>query len=564
MKIALGQINPVVGDISGNVAKIIEFANQAKAEQARLIVFPELAICGYPPLDLIFKPSFVRSNREALDYLKSQVSGIAIIVGYVDVKSRSSRKLTNAAAFIDNNKIIGRQFKTLLPTYDVFDEARYFESADEYNVFTLDDVRFGISICEDIWYEREWQQQGYTCNPMARLNELNPNLIVNISASPYVVNKEYVRSDLVKAASEKFNMPVIYVNQVAGNDELIFDGRSFVADCAGKITMVGKPFEEDLKIVEFLPESKEFTSSFSLNYQLTPQENIYKALVLGLRDFAHKCGFTKATLGLSGGIDSAVVACLAADALGASNVLGVAMPSIYSSPHSLTDAKELAKNLNIDFKVIPIDSMMQESLANFKTHAFELKNQLTLENIQPRLRGLILMALANEFNYLVLNTGNKSEIACGYCTLYGDMVGGLAVIGDLLKTGVYELARFINVRQGKKIIPPNIITKRPSAELRENQFDDEALPPYPILDKIIGYYVEEHLTVSQIEELGYNIKLVTEVINLIDSSEFKRKQSAPTLKLSKRSFGSGRKMPIAYKTRYLLEELFMQESCKVH
>ena len=557
MKIALGQINPTVGDISGNILKILDYANQAKSLGARLIVFPELAICGYPPLDLIFKPSFVRSNREALAYLTERIEGIGVIVGYVDVKSSVSKKLVNAAAFIDHNQIVGRQYKTLLPTYDVFDEARYFESTNEYNVFTVDDVRFGLTICEDIWYQREWENRNYTSDPVAKLKLLDPNLIINLSASPYVINKEKVRCDLIQNTAKKFNLPIIYVNQIAGNDELIFDGRSFVADRDGKIQMVAKAFEEDLIVVDFDSRSQRFKAQNVIEGD-NQLENIFKALVLGVKDFTRKCGFSKVVIGLSGGIDSAVTACIAKYALGAQNVYGVAMPSKYSSGHALDDARVLANNLGIKFDVIPIDKMMQETLLNFQDNVYALKNSLSLENIQPRLRGIILMAISNEFNYLVLNTGNKSEIACGYCTLYGDMCGGLCAIGDLLKTKVYELANYINVMAGEEIIPRSTITKRPSAELRENKFDDDTLPPYATLDKIISYYVEEHLSVPQIEELGYNINLVQDVVNLIDRSEFKRKQSAPTLKISQCSFGVGWKMPIAYKAKYILEDLLCQ------
>lgn len=544
MKIALGQINPCIGDIKGNTEKIIKFSSLAVKEGARLVIFPELSICGYPPLDIMFKTGFLQANLKALDYLADSIKDVAIIVGYVDNDPKNTHKLTNSAAYINNGKIIGKQDKTLLPTYDVFDEERYFVSATKHQLFVIDNIKFGITICEDIWYQSESAIRGYKLNPLEQLKKLNPDLIVNLSASPYIINKELIRYDLISLAAKTYTTPIIFVNQIGSNDELIFDGRSFVASANGEITMCAKDFEEDLTIVNYHNHNKSLTGNL-VTTSISPTENTYKALVLGIQDYVHKCGFSKVVLGLSGGIDSAVTCALAVCALGPENVLGIAMPSKFSSKHSVTDANELASNLKIKFNVIPIEGIMQTTLANFKLKFQELKKSISLENIQPRLRGMILMALSNELNCLVLATGNKSEIACGYCTLYGDMCGSLSPIGDLLKTQVYDLANFINSMNN--VIPRNTITKRPSAELKDNQYDEDTLPPYEVLDKIIEAYVEKHLSISQIVKFGYNENLVQEVIDLIDKNEFKRKQAAPTLKISKVSFGVGWKMPIAWK-----------------
>ncbi len=541
MKVALAQINPTIGDIDGNVAKILDFARRARDGGAELAIFPELAICGYPPMDLLLKDSFVHANLAGLHSVRQHLSGIAALVGFVDINPGAGRPLFNACALLDGGKIKAVQQKTLLPTYDVFDEDRYFEPATSYSAFAVNDWPLGISICEDIWNYRElYPRPRYQVDPIERMTLLHPRVLVNISASPFTASKHHIRHELVRNQAVKHSVPVIYVNQVGGNDELIFDGRSIAVDASGQLIARAAAFEEDLIFVDLALGEGEIRESPE-----DPTINTYQALVLGTRDYMRKCGFEKAVIGLSGGIDSAVVCAIACAAVGSENVLGVCMPSPYSSAGSLEDARLLADALGIELRNVPIDSPM-ECFDRLLEPVFEGKSRdVAEENIQARLRGLILMGLSNKYGYLVLTTGNKSELAVGYCTLYGDMCGGLSVISDLPKMMVYDVARYVNERENREVIPVSTIEKPPSAELRPNQRDQDTLPPYVVLDGILHAYVEQRRSLDQIVELGYRPDVVRDVINRIDRNEYKRHQAAPGLKVTARAFGFGWRMPIA-------------------
>lgn len=554
MKVALAQINTTVGDINGNVERMLQFADRAKAEGARLIVFPELAITGYPPMDLLLKTSLVEQNLEALETLTNNLRGIAAIVGYVDINKGSGRPLRNAAAYIDDGEIKATQFKTLLPTYDVFDEDRYFEPATSYLVPTCDGFRIGLSICEDIWVSQQLLPKSrYLVDPVDKLIEHRPDLLINISASPFTAGKRELRDQLISDQALRHKVPVIYVNQVGGNDQLVFDGQSVCASADGTIVARAAAFDEDLLIVDVERTTKASVGSVQITgASQAPKSRIaeiYSALVLGTRDYMRKCGFTRAVIGLSGGIDSAVTYAIACDAIGPDNVLGIAMPSPHSSQHSLDDAAALAANYGTKYSIVPIEAAMH-SFDRMLHPLFEgLPADVTEENIQARARGVILMAVSNKLGYLVLTTGNKSELAVGYCTLYGDMCGGLAVISDVAKMTVYALARYINESAGKDMIPCSTIEKAPSAELRPGQLDQDSLPPYQVLDDIIHEYVEERKTMDEIVGLGFDAEVVKDVINRIDRNEYKRKQAAPGIKLTTRAFGVGWRMPIAQRFR---------------
>jgi NAD+ synthase (glutamine-hydrolysing) len=541
MKVALAQINPTIGDFQNNVAKIVDFGKRAAAAGARLVVFPELAICGYPPMDLLLKESFIKANLEGLQRVIAELAELAVLVGYVEPNPGAGRPVFNACALADGGQLRAVQHKTLLPTYDVFDEDRYFEPARSYAHCAVDDWSVGLSICEDIWNYRElYPRPRYQVDPIDSISQFEPRVLINISASPFTVGKQHIRHELVRNQARSHNIPVVYVNQVGGNDELIFDGRSIVVNAKGDLIARASSFEEDLLIVDLAAERGEIKDC--------PEDktaNIYQALVLGTRDYMRKCGFEKTVIGLSGGIDSAVTCAIACQAVGRDNVLGVAMPSPYSSKGSLDDAKSLAHNLGIELKEIPIaltmsafDSMLAPAFSN-------LAKDVTEENIQARIRGTILMSLSNKYGSLVLTTGNKSELAVGYCTLYGDMCGGLAVISDLPKMMVYELAKFINEESGREIIPSSTVDKPPSAELRPNQLDQDTLPPYVVLDGIINAYVEQKKRIDEIIALGYRPEVVRDVVNRIDRNEYKRHQAAPGLKVTAQSFGFGWRMPIA-------------------
>ncbi len=566
MRIALAQINPTVGDIVGNMRRINDAIASARSQGARLVVFPELAIVGYPPKDLLLKPQFIEDNLRALNLIARRVSGIDVIVGYADRNPRPiGRPLHNAVAVLRDGQIVSRHFKTLLPTYDVFDESRYFEPgpADEReNLVTIDNVIVGQTICEDLWNDEQLiARRLYHENPIADLHAAGAQLLVNSSASPFIQGKQDFRVELFGQQVKRFGKPLVYCNQVGGNDELVFDGNSMVFDATGKLIARARDFEEDLLIVdvpipgvdprpdESARREQGSIASSSAPAALVPHsmgmESIHKALVVGLRDYVRKCGFRSVVLGLSGGIDSALVAAIAAKALGRENVVGVAMPSRFSSDHSIADARELVRNLGIAFHLIPIGGV-HEAYEQTLAPAFDgLPHDLTEENLQARVRGALLMAFSNKFNHLLLTTGNKSEIAVGYCTLYGDMCGGLAVLSDLPKTTVYELSEWINQNAGRDLIPRNTIRKPPSAELRPDQTDQDSLPEYAILDAILFRYVEEEKSIAEIIEDGFDEATVVRVATLIDRSEYKRRQAAPGLKVTSRAFGFGRRMPIA-------------------
>jgi NAD+ synthetase len=547
MRIALAQINPTVGDIRHNMRKILDYIGQAKAQGAEIVVFPELALIGYPPKDLLLKPQFINDNLRALQMIASRVKGIDAIVGYAERNTAPvGRPLHNAVALLRDGQIFSRHFKTLLPTYDVFDESRYFEPGPtedkSANLIQVGGTFVGLSICEDLWNdERLIDRRLYHDNPLAKLSARGSQVLINASASPFVVQKHDFRRELFASQVKQFKQPLIYVNQVAGNDELVFDGNSMVLDAAGNVIAQAKEFEEDLLVVD-VPAAK------AGNRMETPSggvESIYKALVLGTRDYVRKCGFKSVVLGLSGGIDSALTAAIAVDALGADKVTGVAMPSRYSSDHSVSDAKALAANLGVNFHVVPIKQVHDAYEATLAEVFKGLEAGLAEENLQARARGAILMALSNKFNHLLLTTGNKSEIAVGYCTLYGDMCGGLAVISDVPKTSVYEMCEWLNKSRGREIIPHNTIVKAPSAELRPNQTDQDSLPPYAILDAILYRYVELEESAGEIIAQGFDPPTVLRITKLIDRSEYKRRQAAPGIKVTSRAFGFGRRMPIA-------------------
>jgi NAD+ synthetase len=538
MRLALAQLNTTVGDLRGNVAKILDAYRRAAAQGAELVLTPELAITGYPPRDLLAKRRFVADNLHALDELTRQVGDAALVTGYVEVNpQRPGRDYFNAAALLQGGAVLARRYKSLLPTYDVFDEDRYFQPADANPVVEWAGRKIALTICEDVWNAQGyWQVRRYARDPLAQFEAVD--VILNLSASPFHLGKERTRQDMLRTVALQHRVPLAYCNLVGGNDELIFDGQSLVFDAAGHLVAQGGAFREDLLVVD-LPGAAAIAPRSA-----SPVASLHEALVLGLRDYVSKCGFKSVVLGLSGGIDSAVTACLAVTALGKENVMGVSLPSQFSSPGSLADARQLAVNLGIRYEVISIQETFQTLKAGFKELFQGLPEDTTEENMQARIRGTTLMAISNKFGHMLLTTGNKSELAVGYCTLYGDMNGGLGVIADVPKTMVYELAGYIN-RQGE-IIPRATITKPPSAELRPNQTDQDSLPPYDVLDAILKRYIEESkAAVEIIQETGYDEKLVRDIIRKIDLNEYKRKQAPPVLRVTTKAFGIGRRVPIA-------------------
>lgn len=567
MRIALAQINPTVGAIDTNVAMIRQDIERARDRGADLVVFPELAITGYPPKDLLLKPAFVDACVDAINVLAEECVDIAAIIGFPSPSDdmKKGRALYNTAAFCAEGNVIHRHIKSLLPTYDVFDEHRYFEPGPEVDLAEYRGLHLGISVCEDLWNDEQvFSRTLYHDNPIEELARMGADLFINASASPFVNRKHVFRMNLFRHTARRFNLPLIYCNTVGGNDELVFDGNSCAVSAEGEIIAHAKAFEPDLLFVdmpELEVEGVDRTKKPALHGELNrieplpdEEESVYRALVLGLRDYCRKCGFKSVVLGLSGGIDSAVSAAIAVAALGKENVRGVAMPSRYSSDHSVTDARVLAENLDIQFDIVPIKEA-HEALDGMLAPIFEGTQPNTAEeNIQARIRGIILMAISNKFGSMLVSTGNKSEMAVGYCTLYGDMAGGLAVLSDVPKTLVYRLAEWINeadaspLRQfyGKGVIPLNTIEKPPSAELRPDQKDSDSLPDYDDLDRIIELYVEwEHSVAHIVRETHLEPELVQRVVKMIDRNEYKRKQAAPGLKITGRAFGFGRRMPIA-------------------
>jgi len=546
MKIALAQINTIVGDFSGNLALARRVLERARKAGAELVVFPELTFAGYPPQDLLEKKSFFENNLDALHSFRRDVMGLAAIVGYLDRNPNSYGKpLFNSAALLADGEIRQVTHKCLLPSYDVFDEARYFEPCKKaMGLFEFSGHKIGVTICEDFWNDADlFPHRLYGYDPVADLARHKPALFININASPFSIGKPMLREKLLTHAARKYGTPVVMVNQVGGYDEIIFDGNSLAADDTGRVIARCPEFTEDLQVVDLQGSNRE------IPYDSTPlAEQIFRALRLGIHDYTRKCGFRQTVIGLSGGIDSALVACIAADALGPENVIGVAMPSMFSSPESVVDARRLAENLGIRFRVIPIRDMydvyIRELEPIFEGRPFDA----TEENLQARIRGNILMALSNKFGYLLLSTGNKSEMAVGYSTLYGDMCGGLAVIADLLKTQVYEVSHWIN-RQSE-IIPFSTLAKPPSAELRPNQTDQDDLPPYEVLDDILALYIEEQLSLAAIVGRGFDPALVRRIITMVDRNEYKRRQAPPCLRITGKAFGLGRRFPIVQKFQY--------------
>ena len=545
MKIGFAQINPTVGDLRGNCELIIGAYERLAAAGAELVLTPELAITGYPPQDLVFKSRFVPENLAFLEKLRSHVGDTALLVGFVDRNEGRGKPFHNAAALLERGKPICKAYKSLLPTYDVFDEDRYFEAGRCVVPFDVHGRKIGVTICEDIWTDDYLPRPLYDIEPVRNLVEQSAEIIVNLSASPFRLGAPACRFEMIAAQARTHQRPICYCNVVGGNDQLIFDGNSIAVNASGNLIAQLAAFREDAKVVD-----TDSTDAIEFHEGKTP-EQLFTALSLGVRDYFRKCNFHSAVIGLSGGVDSAVTAVIAMDALGAENVTGVSMPSPYSSRGSIDDARALARNLGIKFFEIPITDAFRDFKAQFKEIFKGLPENETEENMQPRLRAMTLMALSNKFGHLLLTTGNKSELAVGYCTLYGDMAGGLAVISDVPKTMVYELARWINsdysARSGAKrqIIPESTIEKAPSAELKPNQKDQDTLPPYEILDKILQLYVEENLSARDIIARGFNEKTVRWVQRRIDLNEYKREQSAPGLKVTSRAFGVGRKMPIA-------------------
>nr|HID59595.1 NAD+ synthase [Desulfobacterales bacterium] len=546
MKITVAQLNPVIGDIQGNLAKILNTLSQCSSDSTDLLIFPELFLAGYPPRDLLERSWFIRKIEEAIHELTKismKCPEMGILFGApLPTGKEIGKGLYNSALLIYRGKRLTTQHKSLLPTYDVFDEARYFDPAPEIHTVSFKGETLGISICEDAWNDPElWLRRNYPFDPMQVLAEKGATIFINISASPFNIGKEEIRYRIIRNHAKKHKLPFVFVNQVGANDELIFDGRSIFVDSFGEPVEIFPSFKEHVQTVDTAVSGKP-----DLYVPQDKIESVHNALVLGIRDYIRKCGFSKAIVGLSGGIDSSVTVCLAKEAIGSENVMGVSMPSPYSSKESVEDARRLAENLGIQFKVIPITSVYHSYIDSLREHLQVGEEvDVSLENVQARIRGNILMALSNKFGYLVLSTGNKSELAVGYCTLYGDMTGGLAVISDVPKTMVYKLAHWIN--RESKVIPAEIIEKPPSAELKFNQKDQDTLPPYDVLDQILHYYVDEGYSVKDILDLNFDAEIVEWVIRAVDKNEYKRRQAPPGLKVTTKAFGMGRRMVIAAK-----------------
>ncbi|MBU0551138.1 NAD+ synthase [Myxococcota bacterium] len=543
MKIALAQINTTVGDFEGNSRLILAALEAAEAASARLLVLPELALCGYPPLDLLTRPAFISATEAALAELAARTRGTYMLVGFAErVEAETGLGLYNAAALLGEGRVLAVRRKSLLPTYDVFDEARYFDAyRGDYAPIEIDGLKLGVTICEDIWNDRVfWPKRRYDCDPVEALAAAGAQAIINLSASPYHMGKPALRQEMLAAAARRHGLPVVYCNLVGGNDELIFEGGSMVLDAAGQVIARARRFDAAQIYADLFDEG-------AASAPLVPCEeridDTREALLLGLRDYCRKCGFSRVVLGLSGGIDSAVVAALAVEALGAEAVVGVGMPSHYSSEGSVTDARALAENLGIEFHVLPIADAYQAVAGTLAPLFAGTEEGVAEENIQARLRGMLLMAHTNKFGGLLLTTGNKSELAVGYCTLYGDMSGGLAVISDLPKGLVYKLAHHLN--RHREVIPVSTLTKPPSAELRPDQLDADSLPDYDVLDDLLVRYVEHSQPRAEIIAAGYAPALVDDIIRKVDRNEYKRRQAAPGLRVTAKAFGIGRRIPIA-------------------
>ena len=558
MKIAIAQINPTIGDLTGNAQNILNAAQEAVQQDAKLLLTPELSLCGYPPRDHLLNPSFITKMSQQLETLAQQLPPqLTVLVGLATANDHASEKgekpLHNSMALIEEGQVITYFHKRLLPTYDVFDEARYFEPGKQSNCFVIKveqsknvlfPVTFGVTICEDLWNdEKFWGQRHYEHNPLEDLAEHGVDIIVNLSASPYSVGKQKLREAMLRHSACRYTLPIIYTNQVGANDDLIFDGASVALNQEGKVVSRAKSFQKDLIVAEFSLQKQDLKETDITPAFENKNQEIWEALVLGVRDYVRKCGFKQVVIGLSGGIDSSLVAAIARSALGSDNVFGVLMPSPYSSSGSISDGEALVKNLGIRSLTLPIQPAMEAYDRILEPLFSGTEFGVAEENLQSRIRGNLLMAIANKFNYLLLSTGNKSEMAVGYCTLYGDMNGGLAVISDVPKTQVYSLCRWLN--QDQEIIPETVINKAPSAELKPNQQDQDSLPSYDFLDEILHRFLHEHQSPSQIINAGFPSEMVQKVTNLVRKAEFKRRQAPPGLKVTDRAFGTGWRMPIA-------------------
>ncbi|MEL6331602.1 MAG: NAD+ synthase [Cyanobacteria bacterium J06626_26] len=568
MKLAIAQIDPTVGDLTGNAQQILAAAQSAAEQGANLLLTPELSLCGYPPRDLLLRPGFIQQMQTVIEQLAHDLpQGLTALVGLAQLNPEAGQKgqkpLYNSMALLENGTLKTVFHKRLLPTYDVFDEDRYFESGNVPNHFHLGDgnssLHIGVTICEDLWNEDDfWGQRAYEVNPTAEVVAAGVDLVVNLSASPFTVGKQTLREQMIAHAARQHSCPIVYVNQVGSNDDLIFDGCSVAIDRQGVLVSRCRGFEPAVQVVEYDPKQQTLLPGTVAPLLATPEAEIWSALVLGVKDYSRKCGFSKAVVGLSGGIDSALVVAIATAALGPDNILGVLMPSPYSSEHSISDAKKLAHNLCIATQTLPIGNLMADYDNTFKEFFSGTTPGVTEENLQSRIRGNLLMAIANKFGHLLLSTGNKSEMAVGYCTLYGDMNGGLAVIADVPKTQVYSLCHWLNQsvlsdiplglierNDNSEIIPNNILIKPPSAELRPDQVDQDSLPPYDILDDILERLIQRHQSASDIVAAGHDPKVVKRVVHLLARAEFKRRQAPPVLKVTDRAFGLGWRMPIA-------------------
>ncbi len=566
-RIALAQVNTTVGDFAGNAAKIRSVTQLARDAGATLVVFPELVLCGYPPRDFLDTPEFLARATRTLAELTEPGAwshGVSLVLGFPEaVPDAPPPGVYNAVALIERGRLVAVGRKSLLPTYDVFDETRYFLPSQHSVAATAESVglRLGLSVCEDIWNDKRfWVKPRYERDPIAELHAAGSSLVVNVSASPYALGKPALRERMVSASAARHGSVIAYVNQVGGNDALVFDGGSMLVGADGAVLARGPLFEEAIVVVGTdgsAPSVLRLDGSPLRSPALPASgdvdadaDEVYRALVLGLRDYARKCNFRRAVIGLSGGIDSALTACLAADALGPEQVFGVAMPSRYSSEHSRADAAALARNLGIRFEEISIEPMHAAYASSLQAALGEELGDLAAQNVQARIRGQILMAISNQEGSLCLSTGNKSELAVGYCTLYGDMAGGLAVIGDVPKTLVYRVARVANARAGRELIPENTFVKPPSAELKPGQTDQDSLPPYADLDDILAAYIEERLPFEAIVARGHDPEVVRRVLRMVIASEYKRRQAAPVLKVTAKAFGEGRRFPIAHGFRY--------------
>lgn len=556
MKIAIAQLNLTIGDLTGNTQQILVVAQEAAAQGVRLLLTPELALCGYPPRDLLMNPSFIEAMALSLEQLAQDLPPqLAVLVGTVEPNTQShshgGKPLFNSMALLQQGRVQQMFHKRLLPSYDVFDEVRYFESGQCPNAFTLDGWKIGVTICEDFWNDEQfWGRRNYTIDPMVDLVQQGVDFIVNLSASPYIVGKQQLREAMLRHGAIRYSQPLIYVNQVGGNDELIFDGSSVAFNRRGEMVSRAKAFDRDLLLLTLDQANRDLVPAAIAPRPENKDEEIWAALVLGIRDYTHKCNFSKAVIGLSGGIDSSLIAAIATEALGAENVLGVLMPSPYSSEHSVKDALTLADNLGIKTQTLPIGDLMQAYGQTLAEVFAGTTAGVAEENIQARIRGNLLMAIANKFGHLLISTGNKSEMAVGYCTLYGDMSGGLAAIADVPKTRVYSLCHWRNTQaaatNGKReIIPTSVLTKPPSAELKPGQVDQDSLPAYEVLDDILHRFIDHHQSLAQIVEAGHDSVAVNRVIQMVTRAEFKRRQAPPGLKITDRAFGSGWRMPIA-------------------